>query len=465
MVELYDCNLNNINLENFNQLNTENKIEIIHYLPIITKNKDFIKKYNSNPQKYLNIQENQSLETKKTYPPFHIFPNGTIDKNPDLIYQLNTYNKDYTINIISLPISEIMNESTVSKSNIFKARNLSKNGYVVAVSSNTGEFSSFANVDKFDGLENNMFFLKYPQILQNGENYKENKCFYILLSIFIINLLSVIGLIISKIRNEKYLNTKEWYENERTLILNDEKIFNFDFKTKFNFSNQVNLTRYSVYDFNSNFNDQIEKTPEKNNSKIFPVNNTLINNTSVSKCMSVIKPKMMNKTSNPIAPKALDNIEIELHVSQEIRERNNLNSDNYQMVINMFNLELQEENETRKNGSNEKILEENKNQILYEEEKENKKELNKLQKSTINNLQTEVLAITDFDTKSESFLKKLKSFVHFSFRRNIYANLFVLSSPFNPRYKFITKIFTLIYLIVGFSCIFYSNSGIDFNVN
>lgn len=55
------------------------------------------------------------------------------------------------------------------------------------------------------------------------------------------------------------------------------------------------------------------------------------------------------------------------------------------------------------------------------------------------------------------------SLIHFIFKRNIYANLFLLSSPFDPSWKFLTKFFTLIYFNL-FSCTcFFIYMDIDFD--
>jgi hypothetical protein len=60
---------------------------------------------------------------------------------------------------------------------------------------------------------------------------------------------------------------------------------------------------------------------------------------------------------------------------------------------------------------------------------------------------------------------KTSSLIHFIFKRNIYTNLFNLTSPFDPSWKFLTKIFTLIYLLLFFCTCMFIYSGIDFNPN
>lgn len=72
--------------------------------------------------------------------------------------------------------------------------------------------------------------------------------------------------------------------------------------------------------------------------------------------------------------------------------------------------------------------------------------------------------------KSRSATKKLEppksnSFVHFAFKRNIYANIFTLTSPFNPTWKFLTKLFFLIYSLFFVTTCMFIYSGIDFNPN
>lgn len=55
------------------------------------------------------------------------------------------------------------------------------------------------------------------------------------------------------------------------------------------------------------------------------------------------------------------------------------------------------------------------------------------------------------------------SFIHFAFKRNIYAMLFLNNSPFNPAWKNLTKFFMLIYFLIFFNTCMFIYSGIDFN--
>jgi hypothetical protein len=60
---------------------------------------------------------------------------------------------------------------------------------------------------------------------------------------------------------------------------------------------------------------------------------------------------------------------------------------------------------------------------------------------------------------------KTNSLLHFILKRNIYSNLFNLNSPFNSTWKFFSKLFTLIYLLLFFCTCLFIYSGIDFNPN
>lgn len=56
------------------------------------------------------------------------------------------------------------------------------------------------------------------------------------------------------------------------------------------------------------------------------------------------------------------------------------------------------------------------------------------------------------------------SLIHFIFKRNIYANMFTFTSPFNPLWKNMTKYFTLLNLLCFFATCMFIYSGITFNL-
>lgn len=76
----------------------------------------------------------------------------------------------------------------------------------------------------------------------------------------------------------------------------------------------------------------------------------------------------------------------------------------------------------------------------------------------------------DSASKSVKSRKEIKapntnSLIHFIFKRNIYANLLIMNSPFNPAWKFFIKFFTLINLLLFFCTCMFIYSGIDFDPN
>lgn len=113
-----------------------------------------------------------------------------------------------------------------------------------------------------------------------------------------------------------------------------------------------------------------------------------------------------------------------------------------------------------------KVKKQNEKGAAYEEENQQGIELQnvKIEMADNQNVNSEAgLKSNISKQKTEIQVPKTNSLVHFIFKRNIYTNLFNLTSPFDPAWKFFTKLITLVYLLLFFCTCMFIYSGIDFN--
>lgn len=454
LIEFFDCNFNKIDFSKL--LNGKDTLKITHYLPVITKNKNFINNFNLNPEKYIKIKE----KFEEMIPPFFVFQNGTIDRNPDLDYQINTYHNSYSIRLLN-------------EKDSFSAKSISKSGYLIAESKTTGEFFSSIERNKQNKIENNLFFLKYPQIFYNAENYLINRCFYALaLLIFSNILLILITLKCKRDLNGNITATKYLYEKEKLTLLNDEAIFRQYFDT--NSKNEESILRYNFVgmSFEKNLN---------NTSKNFTASQNAINSNKILEFSKINLPNNekrnnINKFNNN---NNSDNVEIELHVTKDFENRKHEESKtenkDYTVVQNLGNLDSLEKSEIFKTAENKKNDEEIKR--IIGDSLNNKKKAHTFKNKSIKTKREEKDVIPAQEIEREMDINlvanknqtlccsgRLRSYLFFVFERNIYSCFGFVVSAFNPRCNHITKVFTLIYLLSGFSALFVGLIKIDFSV-
>jgi len=451
LIEFFDCDFNKIELSKI--IDQEDKFEITHYLPIISKNKNFIDNYNLNPENYLKLKN----EFSEYYLPLFIFPNGTIDKTPNEDYQINKYNTKYIIRL-------------VNSYDVSFAKSITNSGYLIAQSKETGEFFTSIEKKKPNKKANNLYFLNYPEIFLDANNYIYNRCFYVLILILVGNLiLLVFTLFFKKVLNRGMLDVKEIFAKEKINLLNDETIFRQYFKSSIKTKDII--FRYECSGIS------LDKNILSNSSKNF----TEVNN-SGGKIFEASKINLSNnaKIDNNISQQ----VEIELHVSSQLENTKpkELNSEknNYRVIKNIGNLNCS----SIDNSEKDKCKEYKKNEEEVKIQNADNKNINNFNKSATHRNNTikqirehkNIVSVEEIDKElginvinnnedsKRCFTGKFRAFIFFILKRNLYCNFILNVSAFNPKYKYITKIFTLIYLLSGFSALFIGFSDIDFRV-
>jgi len=444
-IKLFDCKGNEIKISDLTNTQKSINIKIEHFLPILTKNKDFIDVFNRNPYDFLTINN----EFSNTFTPLYISANGTIDKNPDMNYQINKYHKNFKIRILN----------SVEK---LDARSISKSGYLIGESNSFGEFFSSIEANKPNQAEGNLFFLRYPNIFFNSENYLNNRCFQVLIILFLLNIILVsFSLIFKKLRNKDSKELKELYEKEKILVSSDENIFGQYFNK--DLSVQQNISRYQFSGIS------FDKINLDNNA-----DKTFVNK-------NIASDKILNDSKNDSSKKKendMINVEIELHVSAEGNlEANKMEiineENNYRVIQHTANVNTTALNYQKTKLMDEKtvivdksdIADKEKEKIPYNMNKDNEDARKKDDENNDpSNQATKELEIKEINNSSSCFTGRLRAFLIFAFKRNIYSNSIFMNSVFAPRFKHITKVFTLVYLLCNTTAILTGLSDIDLKV-
>jgi len=458
IIEFFDCNLNKID---FSKLLDQNQfLKVTHYLPVITKNKEFINNFNLNPEKYLVYQEN----FEEIISPLFVFPNGTIDRNPDLDYQIKKYHSNYLVRFLNEKYS-------------YRAKSISKSGYLIANTKTTGEFFSTIEPSKATRLDSNIFFLKYPQIFTSKENYINNKCLFALVLLFCLNLLLVFfSSIFTKAFERNYTGANGYFEKEKSTMLNDEAIFRQYFVDMDSKSEEISILRYNslAISLDKNLNDTSKDCTDSQN--VNNNSNKAFEQSKISMPNISIRNNVNNKNHDS------ENQQIELNITNDLENTNNLKEVktqeiNYTVVKNLANLDLLDNTDKASTVVNKKNNEEV-NRIIADDSVENKKAYTFKNKSIKLKMEgknmnppAEVLENNEFgsnviskNNQNRCCSARLRTFLFFVFQRNIYSSFAFVVSVFNPRRNHITKVFTLVYLLSSFTAFFVGLSGINFNV-
>lgn len=378
--DFFDSDANLIDLSICNK-------EILHYIPLQSRNEDFIRKFNLYPRKYFletyNTINNKinitdiNASWKNTYDKYMILNDGTVDKNTSISYQLDKYYLQYKLNFI------FYNTNATNSSNIFinsiqenYVKTLDQNNYIIASSRKTGEFSVLGEYNTPTEYTGPKFYL-YRNELFTLNNFTTNTLSKILIALISSNYLIVIIIGIYYLINsnsEDALNEDSHVELELTTLKLDNDIFG-DIQD-----------RYSLYNYFENYRSKFQQNQKNDLYKNHNENNVLIIN---------------NNSNNQSIPENSNNA---------ITKKKDYTSDH--VKIN-FNGELKQ---------NRNIKNEYEGSALY-------------------------------------------SLYHFVIKRNIFSCLILHTSLFSPKYKSVTKVFTLYFLeltIVNFLYIF---SSIQFDVN
>lgn len=204
---LYDINGNELNIDNC-------PYEILHYFPLFPRNNTFVERYNVNPTRY-NIDPTNNITSisqkySTSYMPIYIFPNGTIDKTDNSTKQLEKYYLTYRFNLTEYNIKNLtIYNQPLNIAKMFDNTNQKNqvkyinNGYVVGSSRNLAEFTVMTTYDPPTQVEDKYYFLRNGKIFLDGENWKTNSCFYVLVILLGINYFFVILLMILGCCNPK----------------------------------------------------------------------------------------------------------------------------------------------------------------------------------------------------------------------------------------------------------------------
>jgi len=409
-IKFFDANAKEIQINNC-------PIPIYHYLPIIPSSQnsqDFVNKLNLFPQKYYDVPQ---YNLNKSYMPYYIFQNGTVDNSNPTDYQKDIYYRQYALNFTSY---DTINGFYNNPNNQFKY--LTQNGYSVSTSKSTGEFTLFAYSDPVTTQLPYTYFMNYNQIFTIGENYRPNPSWYTVifqLGFYIIALILTISL---KNIFRKYNNNNDWNEYENSQMDKDNHIFG---DNRYEFFGH----RYSNYSTNIKSDDKLESEVEQKMN-----NNSLSNNAMAN---------------NKLSKKKKD---------EDLKDNEENKGEEGKIVVKDFELDKKANVEGQDEGQDE-----NSNKLKIESDKKNdedfesKKNSNKTGYARINNNNSK-------HNREYKTNKKIYNIFYFIGLRNIYANLILLSSPFSPKYKTLSKFAFFVWLEMLITVLLFVFWPFKFNV-
>jgi len=404
---------------------------IIHYIPIYPNNLNFIKSYNLYPDKW--YQTARTLPSK-SYMPFFISTKGEIDTKNSLETQKNLYYRDYSINLTYY--DQYLSTYTSNKNNKFQYTN--RNGYSIATTNSTGqEIALFAYYDPPTQKLTNTYFINYNEIFTNSKNYMSITN-YILFALLFVFVLSFILLVILKNVVRKFNNYYEWNNYEDRIREKDNIAFGTNRAGYYE-----NLNRGYDLNINENIKDkdsQCEKDDDGNNNE-----NSIARN----------KFKKLKKEEDQ------ENNEEEKDDSK--RDEGRVVIKDIEMIgmqrVNILEDEEVENDDNNPNLHTAKLRVTTTNQLKTE----NKNSSNK--KDNYSNIFYKNKNLKDFNNIKSNPRKRCYNIFYFICKRNIYVNLFTLSSPFDPKYKQICKFALFIFLQFLLTSVLFIFSQLNFSVS
>ena len=417
---------------------------IIHYIPIYPNNVAFIQKYNFYPDKYYQT-ESRRLEGK-TYMPFYITTDGAIDRKNDVETQKTLYYRDF---IMNMTYYDQFLYKYISNSNN-KFINTNRDGYSIAATNSTGEFALFAYYDPVTQKLPNTYFFNYNEIFFNPANFKTNYSAYILfilLGVFIISFLLLISL---KSVVRKFHNYYEWSNYENILREKDNKVFGDSragFYGNLNKGCDLNSKGEKKLDV-ENLDKQSEKDDENGNNNF---------STAKNKFKRVKIEDEENFKEQEEESKRNDGRIIIQDVEMIGMERiNNVHQEDPEPdVNNMQNLHTAKLKITT---TNQLDSVNNKNPTMINNKSK--------KKNTYSNILYKNKNLKDYNNiKTGEHISKCYNIFYFIGKRNIYANLFIMSSPYDPKYKTICKFAMFIFLQMLVTSLLFIYSPFEFSVN
>lgn len=251
--------------------------DIIHYIPLQTKNSDFISKYRLFPKKYYldyyNTDSNVNNITrinhslKKKYDKYKIFSDGSVDRNSSINYQLNKYYTQYRVNLFYLNANATISNNIYINDNTEAnyVKTFNDNDYIVTYTRMIGEISIFAEYNPPIEYTGNSFYL-FNNILFTKDNLANNTLFKILLIFICLNYFFVIFLLL-----HSWLCKSEEANSEESILEKESRNCHFDNDVLGDIQN-----RYSLYGYLDYSSHMTSKLNNKNNQHFKLANNNSI---------------------------------------------------------------------------------------------------------------------------------------------------------------------------------------------
>lgn len=385
---------------------------ITHYLPIFPNNKDFMTRFNLYPQKYYNEPQ---YNLGKNYMPYYIFMNGTVDNKNPVELQKDMYYRQYRVNLTSYDsTNNVFYNDANSNFNY-----LNSNGYSISTSKSTGEFTIFTSSDPVTVQLNNTYFMNYNQIFNIGENYRGNASWYTVILQLGFFLIALVLAILLKTVLRKYSNDNAWFEYENSQLLKDSQVFGDD--------------RYVF--FGDNYSNHLMSV---NSEEIMQ---------SIPQSKKEAKEEKENLAKNKL---------YKLQKEEDLKDNEENKGEEGNIVVRDYeldrkaNVEGGDQNENMQNaklrvdGKSEEVSDSNRNA--------NKQEYSKTFSSSNNKI-------------SVNTNKRIYNIFYFIGLRNIYASLILLSSPFNPKYKTLSKFALFVWLHMMITVVLFVFAPFKFNVS
>ncbi len=385
--------------------------DIVHNLPIFPNNKDFITKLNFYPQKYY---DGPQYNLGKNFMPFYIFMNGTIDNNNPIALQKDMYYRQYQVNLNSYDSTQYTFSTPANN----KFKYLNSNGDSISTSKSTGEFTLFATGDPLTTQLSNTYYMNYNQIFNIGENYRGNPSWYTVILQLGFFLIALVLTIVLKNIFRKFSNNNSWFEYENSQLLKDSQVFGDNRFVFFDENHNINLISVNSEE---HFDSQGQHVKKESGQANF-ANNKLARNKNAED----LKDNEENK--GEAGRIQVNNFEIDGQANAEAKD----DQDGNKIKLNMNGNKSDEASESNKNS----------NKLGY----------GKVMNSSKNKV--------EYDTN-----KKIYNIFYFIGLRNIYSNLVLLSSPFSPKYKNLSKFALFVWLHMLITSLLLVFAPFTFNVS
>ena len=417
---------------------------IIHYVPIYPNNAAFMQKYNFYPDKYYQ-NANRELQGR-TYMPFYISKDGAVDRNNDLETQKLLYYKDYAINMTNY--DQNLNNYISSSNSRFLYSN--KEGYSIAATNSTGEFALFAYYDPVTQKLPNTYFFNYNEIFSNSENFKSNYSVYILFGMVGLFVISFVLFVALKNIVRKFNNYDEWNNFENILGEKDNEAFGDSRAGYFSNLNKgygANIKAEDKLDAENSEKDIQSEKDDDDNNYLGTAKNKL----------KIGKKEDEENFKEQVEDSKRDDARVKIQELEMVRmEKGNILQQEDRDFDNNNNLQVAKLRVTGNNKLNNENIKNSDNDNINSKKKDNYRD-NLYKHKNLKNYSN--------NKKATTHNGKCYNIFYFIGKRNIYVNLFSLSSPYDPKYKTICKFAMFIFLQMLITFLLFVYAPFEFSVN